>query len=131
MKIHCSNRIDSRCAIGLYGGKPSDGVCSQCDKRDGLESKQEPEEPTIFDLASNFIFATKKWVEAGFPVVNDDIYNNRFSICKMCDFWDDDCRSGLGKCKKCGCTKFKRWLATEHCPEGKWAKVDSPKNQKD
>lgn len=31
----CRNNVDGRCTLGLYGGRPSDGVCARCDKYDG------------------------------------------------------------------------------------------------
>lgn len=31
----CTNKCGDRCTLGLYGGTPSDGVCSICDSYDG------------------------------------------------------------------------------------------------
>ena len=79
-------------------------------------------EPTLTDLASNFATATARWASGGFPVVGEAAYASRSAVCEGCEFWDGAARLGLGKCKhaKCGCTRFKRWLATEKCPMGKW-----------
>ena len=81
-----------------------------------------PEEPTAAELAANFSSALARWSAAGFPVVSREIYADRAAVCARCEFWDAAARFGLGKCrhKKCGCTKMKRWLATEKCPLGKW-----------
>jgi hypothetical protein len=87
-------------------------------------------EPTLADLASNFGSAISRWTAAGFPTVDAETYATRTTICAGCPLWDAKARFGLGKCthKKCGCTKFKRWLTTEKCPLGKWepAPVDNP-----
>lgn len=79
-------------------------------------------EPTLAELASNFTTATARWAAAGFTVVNAADYAARSTACEACEFWDGAARLGLGKCghAKCGCTRFKRWLATEKCPMGAW-----------
>lgn len=79
-------------------------------------------EPTLTEMATSFIEATSRWSSAGFPIVNEEIYKSRSSICESCEFWDGKARFGLGKCKAigCGCTKFKRWIQTEKCPKNKW-----------
>lgn len=86
------------------------------------EPPPELPEPTIAELASNFAMATARWAAAGFVVVNPADYAARSAVCQACEFWDDSARLGLGKCRhtQCGCTRFKRWLATEKCPMGKW-----------
>lgn len=80
-------------------------------------------EPTLAELASNFSGAMERWASAGFKTVTPEVYEARGAICATCEFWDGSARFGLGKCKApgCGCTKFKRWLATEKCPLKKWA----------
>ncbi len=86
-------------------------------------SKPDPMvEPSIVELAQNFTVATTRWAAAGFPVVDESVYAERSRICEACKFWDGAARLGLGKCRApdCGCTRFKRWLATEHCPQHLW-----------
>jgi hypothetical protein len=80
-------------------------------------------EPSAVELAENFSLAVSRWVTTGFPVVSKKEYDSRLAVCSSCEFWDAQARLGLGKCKhkKCGCTRFKLWLATEQCPIGKWA----------
>lgn len=79
-------------------------------------------EPTPAELAANFAGAMGQWIKAGLPVVTEVQYAARTAACESCELWDGEARLGLGKCKApgCGCTKFKRWLATERCkhPEG-------------
>lgn len=79
-------------------------------------------EPTVKELATNFLGAMHDWISKGLPIVTQRKYDERASICDTCEFWIPNARMGMGKCnhKGCGCTKFKRWLATEQCPEKKW-----------
>ena len=82
-----------------------------------------PPEPTPIELATNFAGAMARWAAAGFPTVTEATYQARSVQCEgagghpACQFWDPTGWLGLGKCKapKCGCTRFKRWLATERC----------------
>lgn len=57
------------------------------------------------------------WIKAGAPVVTEAEYAARTAACEACELWDATARLGLGKCQApgCGCTKFKRYLATEKC----------------
>jgi len=79
-------------------------------------------EPTVAELAANFAGAMERWSLAGFPTISPQTYAARSAACEPCDYWDGAARFGLGKCgaPDCGCTKFKRWLATETCkhPDG-------------
>ena len=33
--MSCNHLHDRKCALGLYGGKPSPGICNKCDKYEG------------------------------------------------------------------------------------------------
>lgn len=82
-------------------------------------------EPDAAEMAVNITKAAAAWIAKGMPVVTQAEYDARGAICEPCEYWDGKARLGLGKCKApgCGCTKFKRWLATEICkhPQGpKW-----------
>ena len=92
------------------------------EKYRGTTGAKPPEEPTASELVGNFSSAVAKWAVAGFPVVEQDVFDARSAACESCEFWDGQARLGLGKCthRKCGCTRMKRWLATERCPIGKW-----------
>lgn len=87
--------------------------------------KPEPTEPTLAELAGNFGAAMVRWSAAGFSTVTEQTYHGRAAACESCHFWDGSARLGLGICKApgCGCTRFKRWLATERCPLGQWPAV--------
>lgn len=103
-----------------------------------IESQPEIPEPTTIELASNFLTATARWAAAGAPLATPAQYQARTSICEgsgagtgtiaKCEFWDGSARAGLGKCTApgCGCTRFKRWMATERCPKGKWEPITTP-----
>lgn len=78
-------------------------------------------EPTTAELAANFTGAMARWVAAGLPVVSEAVYEQRAAACEACGLWDGVARFGLGKClaPDCGCTRLKRWLATERCKHPK------------
>ena len=86
-----------------------------------------PKEPTLVEMAENFAHAVAAWSAIGFKTVSPEVYSERAAICDACQFWDGSARLGLGKCKapKCGCSKLKRWLASEQCPLSppKWRKT--------
>jgi hypothetical protein len=86
-------------------------------------------EPTPAEMAVSVTQAAGRWIAAGFPVVAQAEYDARSAACEPCPFWDGAARLGFGKCKApgCGCTKLKRWLATEECrhPDGsRWPKSE-------
>lgn len=83
-----------------------------------------PIEPTLAELASTFASAVSGWAAAGFPVTVEAVYAERAGACSRCEYWQEAARLGLGKCTApgCGCTRLKRWLATERCVLGKWAR---------
>lgn len=86
-------------------------------------------EPTPAEMAVGVTQAAARWIAAGFPVVAQAEYDARSAACEPCPFWDGAARLGFGKCKApgCGCTKLKRWLATEECkhPDGsRWPKSE-------
>lgn len=92
-----------------------------------LAHARQPEiaEPTLAELAGNFGTAMARWSAAGFATVTEQTYQDRARVCESCVHWNGTARLGLGICKApgCGCTRFKRWLATERCPLGKWPAV--------
>lgn len=100
------------------------GAQREVSEADYLAYRQRPApaEPTAAELATNFTGAMEGWARAGCPVVSQEQYAERSAACAACEHWDGAARLGLGKCNApgCGCTKFKRWLATEKCPLGKW-----------
>jgi len=85
-----------------------------------LIKEDPPQEPTVGQMAANFAGAMIGWIKAGFPVVSEDQFRARQAACNSCDDWDGLARLGLGKCRLCGCTRWKPWLATSRCKAGKW-----------
>ena len=82
-------------------------------------------EPSILEMPFTFAEAMVRWRAAGYPVIDEPDYDVRSATCDACEYWNPNGNLWLGKCKApgCGCTKFKRWLATEVCkhPDGsKW-----------
>ena len=79
--------------------------------------RPQPPTPTLAELAENFAGAMSGWAQAGFKVVERAEYERRHTACLSCEFWQPDARLGLGKCKKCGCSRVKLWLFTSRCPD--------------
>lgn len=81
-----------------------------------------PPEPGIMQEAANLAAALAAWASAGFPVADAARIAQIKAVCESCTHWDAVARAGLGKCRsfKCGCTRFKWWMKTSRCPEGKW-----------
>ncbi len=76
-----------------------------------------PPAPTLLELAKNFTGAMKAWEKTGFKVVKQAEYEHRHAVCQACQYWLPDARLGLGKCKKCGCSRVKLWLISSRCPD--------------
>ena len=84
-----------------------------------------PRRPTLLELANNFKGATTVWAKAGFPISTEEEYQRRHKVCNGCGLWDSNAFGGVGKCGACGCSGFKLWLDTAHCPLGLW-EMDDP-----
>lgn len=80
------------------------------------QRRKAPPDPTFLDLTNNFADAIKEWVNSGAKVVNRDVYEYRHAICEGCEHWQSNARLGTGKCKICGCSGIKLWLASSKCP---------------
>lgn len=65
-----------------------------------------------------------EWAGDGFHTVTKEIYDYRLSICRKCEFWQEDAMLGYGRCLKCGCGKGKHKLPHEKCPIGLWGAVE-------
>lgn len=76
-----------------------------------------PKDPTLTELAGNFALAMTGWAKAGFKTVTREEFERRHTLCQACEYYEPNARLGLGKCKRCACSKFKLWLATSHCPD--------------
>lgn len=139
----CRDSCDKKCPAYADGAVPYDNPQASCPRRGSgwilawgcwgdcnntppMPPSRPPalSEPTVMELAANFVGAMERWATAGFPVADKAVYAARSAVCDTCEFWDGTARFGLGKCKApgCGCTSMKRWLATERCPLNKWPK---------
>lgn len=87
--------------------------------------------PGIVQKAKNFTKAIVSHVLAGMPKASDEVIEQRFSICKACQWFKadiDDPEQGICKQVHCGCSiksvgrtgLNKLALANEACPIGKW-----------
>lgn len=85
-----------------------------------LIREEPPKEPNLAQMAANFAGAMLAWIKAGFPVVSEGQFRSRQAACNSCDHWDGRARLGMGKCRLCGCARWKPWLATSRCKAGKW-----------
>jgi hypothetical protein len=65
------------------------------------------------------------WAGSGFKKVQQHVYEKRLTICRKCQFWQENGNLGMGKCLKCGCGKGKHWLPHEQCPIGLWGKENT------
>jgi hypothetical protein len=74
------------------------------------------QEPTLAEMTTNLTQAVADWARAGFKVVTKERFEERHAICKACEFWIPDARLGTGKCRKCGCSIYKLWMAASKCP---------------
>jgi len=72
--------------------------------------------------ARRLLAALARWVGAGFPITDRLNRRVRKAICEACPMWSPRGNAGLGECldPRCHCTKLKRWLPTETCPQGQW-----------
>jgi len=72
--------------------------------------------------ARRLALALGRWIKSGFGLANRALRRQRQAICEACPMWRLKGNAGLGECldPRCGCSKLKRWLPGESCPQGKW-----------
>lgn len=78
------------------------------------------EEPSLATQGSTVLKALARWAISGFKVRSSADAEAALNVCRGCEFYAGE--SGLLKvvCKKCRCSKKKAYLASEHCPIGRW-----------
>ena len=86
---------------------------------------------TLLDMAKNFAREVKVWVEGGAKVVSEQEFQKRAELCAACEFYDAEAFGGRGKCRQCGCSSFKLFLATTKCPIDKWMPYEEKLDRKD
>lgn len=81
-------------------------------------------EPSLDAMATSAAYALWRAVAAATHgaqvLVTPETFSVRQETCGLCPHRDPAARFRLGKCRVCGCTRLKLWLATERCPLGKW-----------
>ncbi|SRR5712692_9493585 len=93
---------------------------------DGSSDGGRPPDPSLSELALNFLTATARWAKAGFPLRTEAETSQILTICRgSADGLQPACPEWLGdalipRCRRCGCTALKPWLVTEKCPMQKW-----------
>lgn len=75
----------------------------------------------LLDEAASICAAGKRVLLSNgrFIAKREDV-DQRKAICSLCVHWDERGFHGWGKCRKCGCSALKLYLATEKCPIGRW-----------
>jgi hypothetical protein len=80
-----------------------------------------PATPSIFVKAIRFLKAGVRYVAAGLPIITEEAYAKRRSICDACEYRtkNDTCGHPDCGCRLKGLVN-KLQLATEKCPAKKW-----------
>lgn len=78
---------------------------------------------TMPEMMKNLGQAAILYATDGFKNCTKEQHDQRLDICKSCELWDASGYMGLGKCKKCGCSGMKLWVASSQCPIGKWREL--------
>ena len=76
--------------------------------------------PSLTQKARNFLEAIKRQIANGAKLATRSLRKERAGICSKCEYWSDSGNLWLGECRKCGCSKYKRFFETEQCPINKW-----------
>lgn len=125
----CAVKGGGCCALGLYGGKPSYGICTKaCPQRVvTLGIPEKPEKKSIISKAISYLKAEASAIISSIP---DDEKVARLDACKNCEHLQKSDKEGeLGWCKACGCGQNRRaeltikaTMPAATCPKGKWPK---------
>ena len=90
------------------------------------ENKLPPASQQIRDLATTHWKSLKAWIKGSQVIAPQEIAENRWEICKGCEFlkYDEvnpDTGKKDGRCTHCGCfMNVKVHYAVAECPVGKW-----------
>lgn len=80
----------------------------------------EPRNPTLLTQAANLVTAVVIHAADGFRRTPEEIAAERKVICEACPHLLPE----ADKCAICGChLSVKRAMASEACPDGRWAKA--------
>jgi len=64
-----------------------------------------------------------KW-QLGSLAVSRTVWNNRLSICRGCEWWQELGKTKIARCRRCNCSSAKLVLKESKCPlfPPKWGK---------
>lgn len=114
------NFICKKCGTQLYSETPQDlppiFICS-------YPLSEKTKEIGYAEKIKNFANALSDHIKGGMRLCTEDQIEQRFSICKTCEFYKDS------TCTQCGCPliRNKKFIsklawAEQECPVGKWKK---------
>lgn len=122
--LHYDDFLKIKLKYGIVFGLELDVVliASHKNLQKGQEGEETPtiESPSTRSMALSLFKEIGKSAKTGFKRVSEEAFNQRLSICNDCNYWDKEGFFGYGRCKACGCSKAKLWLATSSCPIKKW-----------
>jgi hypothetical protein len=87
----------------------------------------ENEKNKLGEQTKNFISSMVTWgKDDKFKTVSSEVFDLRKSICEACEHWNKNGFSGMGRCKKCGCSVGKLYVPSAKCPDNppRWDKVN-------
>lgn len=79
------------------------------------------------EIAKGLVKEAGKFIASGMRFVPPEVEEQRKGICFQCQFWDKKGYGGMGKCRKCGCSKMIFKVASKKCPISLWGVWTSPK----
>ena len=129
----CGIKQGGCCAINLFQGAPSLGICRRCDKREPInpakdaelieEPKPKPEKRGLRWLAKGAKGLAK--AALGLDPTPPGLLIERQGICNACPEKTEAIGGITTKCKQCGCAlPAKQRVNSEQCPIGKWPTVE-------
>jgi hypothetical protein len=105
------------CGLGLYGGRPSAGVCKLCVSRGEHKTLKPPSLPQMANSLFKAAVEETIAIAEGHEALKEAERNRRLALCKGCDRYVIE----SGRCVECGCFMgVKTKLRTASCPLGKW-----------
>lgn len=97
-------------------GKPPIFPCKHSTVKKPNDTKK-----TFAEKVKNFAKASADHLSSGMKIASDEVISERYSICKNCEFFNND------TCSQCGCPIYqhKKYIsklawAEQKCPVDKW-----------
>jgi len=85
-----------------------------------IRYRSDDREPGLLRKLVSVAEAGVEWTRCGFRVVSSEMEDRRMQICRSCAHYDPQGNLGLGKCRLCGCTRWKAKLPASRCKIGLW-----------